>query len=48
MRLRFQLIIFMFLRAILNTMHRRVYPFLTVFARGLGVEITTLSYVVIC
>jgi predicted MFS family arabinose efflux permease len=46
MRLRFQLIIFMFLRTILNTMHRMVYPFLTVFARGLGVEITTLSYVV--
>jgi predicted MFS family arabinose efflux permease len=33
----------MFLRAILNTMHRMVYPFLTVFARGLGVDITTLS-----
>ena len=46
MRLRFQLIIFMFLRTILNTMHRMVYPFLTVFARGLGVEITTISYVV--
>jgi len=36
----------MFLRTILNTMHRMVYPFLAVFARGLGVEITTLSYVV--
>jgi len=46
MRLRFQLVIFMFLRTILNTMHRMVYPFLAVFARGLGVEITTLSYVV--
>ena len=46
MRLRFQLIIFMLLRTILNTMHRMVYPFLAVFARGLGVEITTLSYVV--
>ena len=46
MRLRFQLIIFMFLRTIFNTMHRMVYPFLAVFARGLGVEITTLSYVV--
>jgi len=46
MRLRFQLIIFMFLRTILNTMHRMVYPFLAVFARGLGVEIVTLSYVV--
>jgi predicted MFS family arabinose efflux permease len=36
----------MVLRTILNTMHRMVYPFLTVFARGLGVEITTISYVV--
>lgn len=46
MRLRFQLLIFMFLRSILNTMHRMVYPFLAVFARGLGVEIATLSYLV--
>jgi predicted MFS family arabinose efflux permease len=46
MRLRFQLIIFMFLRTILNTMQRMVYPFLAVFARGLGVEFTTISYVV--
>ena len=36
----------MLLRTILNTMHRMVYPFLAVFARGLGVEIATLSYVV--
>ena len=46
MRLRIQLIVFMFLRTIFNTMHRMVYPFLAVFARGLGVEITTLSYLV--
>ncbi|MGZ9224058.1 MAG: MFS transporter [Anaerolineales bacterium] len=46
MRLRLQLVIFMFLRTILNTMHRMVYPFLAVFARGLGVDITTLSFVV--
>ncbi|MDP1715493.1 MAG: MFS transporter [Anaerolineales bacterium] len=43
MRLRFQLIIFMFLRTILNTAHRMVYPFLPVFARGLGVDISTMS-----
>ena len=36
----------MFLRTILNTMHRMVYPFLAVFARGLGVDIPTLSFVV--
>lgn len=46
MRLRFQLLIFMVLRTILNTMHRMVYPFLAVFARGLGVDITTLSFVI--
>jgi predicted MFS family arabinose efflux permease len=46
MHLRFQLLIFMLLRTILNTLHRMIYPFLSVFARGLGVEITTLSFVV--
>ena len=46
MRLRFQLLIFMVLRTILNTMHRMIYPFLAVFARGLGVEFTTLSFIV--
>ena len=46
MRIRFQLLIFAFLRTILNTMHRMVYPFLAVFARGLGVDIQTLSLVI--
>jgi predicted MFS family arabinose efflux permease len=46
MRLRIQLIVFMFLRIILNTMHRMIYPFLTIFARGLGVELSTLSQIV--
>src|SRR5215216_1339758 len=46
MRIRFQLISFMFLRTILNTMHRMVYSFLAVFGRGLGVDLTTLSFVV--
>jgi MFS transporter, DHA1 family, inner membrane transport protein len=41
--MRIQLIIFMFLRTILNTAHRMVYPFLSVFARGLGVELQTMS-----
>ncbi len=36
----------MVLRTILNTMHRMVYPFLAVFARGLGVDVATLSLVV--
>jgi predicted MFS family arabinose efflux permease len=43
MRLRFQLFVFMLLRTIFNTMHRMVYPFLAVFARGLGVDVTALS-----
>jgi predicted MFS family arabinose efflux permease len=46
MRLRTQLFLFTFLRTIMNTMQRMVYPFLTVFARGLGVEITSISYLV--
>jgi predicted MFS family arabinose efflux permease len=43
--MRIQLIIFMFLRTILNTAHRMVYPFLSVFARGLGVSLETMSVV---
>ena len=46
MRLRVQLVIFMFLRIILNTMHRMIYPFLNIFARGLGVDFETLSKIV--
>lgn len=33
----------MLLRTILNTAHRMVYPFLPIFARGLGVDISTMS-----
>jgi DHA1 family inner membrane transport protein len=33
----------MFLRTVLNTAHRMVYPFLSIFARGLGVDISTMS-----
>jgi len=33
------------IRIILNTLHRMVYPFLAVLARGVGVDITTMSYV---
>ena len=46
MRLRIQLVIFMFLRIIINTMHRMIYPFLNIFARGLGVDFETLSKIV--
>jgi predicted MFS family arabinose efflux permease len=33
----------MFVRTILNSVHRMVYPFLPIFARGLGVDISTMS-----
>src|SRR5512142_2889426 len=44
MRVRTQLVIVALLRIVLNTMHRMVYPFLTVFARGLGVDVTAISF----
>jgi predicted MFS family arabinose efflux permease len=46
MHLRLQLVVFMLLRTIFNTMHRMVYPFLSVFARGLGVDLTTISFAI--
>ena len=42
--LRFQLIVFTTARTIFNTLHRMVYPFLAIFARSLGVDLTTFSY----
>ena len=42
---RIQLIVVTFLRIILNTLHRMAYPFLSIFARGLGVDLTTISVV---
>lgn len=32
------------LRIIMNTMHRMVYPFLAVFARGMGVDVAAISF----
>jgi predicted MFS family arabinose efflux permease len=43
LRLRYQLILFTTIRAVFNTMYRMIYPFLGVFARGLGVNIADLS-----
>jgi len=45
MKIKLQLAFFTFSRTILNTAHRMAYPFLGVFARGLGVDITTISLV---
>jgi DHA1 family inner membrane transport protein len=41
--LRNQVLAFTVIRTVLNTMHRMVYPFLLVFGRGLGVDLTVLS-----
>lgn len=42
--LKLQLIAFTLIRTVYNSLHRMVYPFLTVFSRGLGVDLTSLSY----
>ncbi len=44
MKVRTQIIVIALLRIILNTMHRMVYPFLSIFARGLGVDVTAISF----
>jgi predicted MFS family arabinose efflux permease len=41
---RWQLATFTFARMVFNTLHRMVYPFLAIFARGVGVDLTTISY----
>ncbi len=46
MSLYFQLLFFMLLRTVFNTAYRMVYPFLSTFARGLGVDLSTLSMLV--
>jgi DHA1 family inner membrane transport protein len=44
--LRFQILTFTLIRIVLNTMHRMVYPFLAVFGRGLGVDLSSLALAV--
>lgn len=46
MKLRIQIFIFTVIRVVTNVATRMAYPFLGVFARGLGVDVTTLSLVV--
>jgi predicted MFS family arabinose efflux permease len=43
LRLRYYLVAFSLTRSIINTMYRMVYPFMTVFARGLGVPVNQLA-----
>jgi predicted MFS family arabinose efflux permease len=45
-RLRFQLVTFSAARTVLNTGHRMVYPFLPVFAKGLGVDLEAVALAV--
>lgn len=46
MQMKKQLGLIMVIRTVFNTAHRMAYPFLGVFARGLGVDLTTISLVV--
>jgi predicted MFS family arabinose efflux permease len=46
MRIRFQLIFFMIARLVQSTGKRMIYPFLTVFARSMGVGIPALSLLI--
>jgi len=43
LKIRFQLLVFMVVRTVVNTAHRMIYPFLPIFARGLGVDLSTMS-----
>lgn len=42
----FRLILLTLIRIVLNTTHRMIYPFLAVFARGLGVDVSAVSALV--
>ncbi|MCI0518724.1 MAG: MFS transporter [Chloroflexi bacterium] len=42
-RLRYQIAFITLVRAVMNTQHRMIYPFITVFARGLGVEVSAIT-----
>ncbi|MDD5368970.1 MAG: MFS transporter [Anaerolineaceae bacterium] len=42
-QLRFQIALFLAIRFVLHTGYRMLYPFLAVFARGMGVDLTAIS-----
>ncbi len=44
--MRLQLAAITLTRVVLNTMHRMLYPFLAVFGRGLGVELSTMAFAI--
>lgn len=43
---RFRLIVLTLIRVVLSTAHRMIYPFITIFARGLGVDVASVSALV--
>jgi predicted MFS family arabinose efflux permease len=43
-KIRIQIAAFAFIRTSINTLYRMVYPFLPIFSRGLGVELSDLSF----
>ncbi|PWB54350.1 MAG: hypothetical protein C3F13_07000, partial [Anaerolineales bacterium] len=45
-KLNFQLTIFVIVRTVFNTFYRMIYPFLSVFAKGFGVDLRTMSYAI--
>jgi len=45
-QLHFQLGIFVAVRLVFNTFFRMIYPFLSIFAKGLGVDLRTISYAI--
>lgn len=42
----FQVTVFVFVRLVYNTMFRMIYPFLSYFAKGFGVDLRTISYAI--
>ncbi len=44
--LNFQVMVFVLIRLVYNTTFRMIYPFLSYFAKGMGVDLRTISYAV--
>jgi predicted MFS family arabinose efflux permease len=44
--IKFQVVIFILVRIVYNTMFRMIYPFLSYFAKGLGVDLRTIFYAI--
>jgi predicted MFS family arabinose efflux permease len=44
--LNFQISAFVIVRLVFNTFYRMIYPFLSIFAKGMGVDLRTISYAI--